>query len=88
MLFILCILILILLYIVKCYKIFDFDCKSKSIWTFIVLILIILSYIISLSTMSNLTKLNFMAFDIFERNYISWILDAKQIIDFLMKNHQ
>ena len=43
---------------------------------------------ISLSTMSNLTKLNFMAFDIFERNYISWILDDKQIIDFLMKNHQ
>ena len=36
MLFILCILILILLYIVKSYKIFDFDYKSKSILTFIV----------------------------------------------------
>ena len=36
MLFSLCILIFILLYIVKSYKIFDFDCKSKSILTFIV----------------------------------------------------
>ena len=34
--FILCILILILLYIVKNYKIFDFDYKSKFILTFIV----------------------------------------------------
>ena len=36
MLFILCILIFILLYIVKGYKIFDFDCKSKYILIFIV----------------------------------------------------
>ena len=35
MLFILCILILILLYILENYKIFDFDGKSKSILTFI-----------------------------------------------------
>ena len=34
--FFLCILIFILLYIVKSSKIFDFDCKSKSILTFIV----------------------------------------------------
>ena len=35
-LFILCILILILLYIVKSYNMFDFDCKSKSVLIFIV----------------------------------------------------
>ena len=36
MLFILCILTLILLYIIKSYKIFDFDWKSISILTFVV----------------------------------------------------
>ena len=77
MLFILCILILILLYIVKRYKIFDFDCKLKSILTFIVVDFNFLSYIISLSTMSNLTKLELMTFNISEMNYISWIRNAR-----------
>ena len=57
MLFILCILILILLYILKSYKIFDFDCKSKSILIFIAVDFNYLSYIISLSNMSNLKKI-------------------------------
>ena len=73
MLFILCILILILLYIVKNYKIFDFDCKLKSILTFIVIDFNFLSYLISLSTMLNLTKLEFKTFDISKMNYIFWI---------------
>ena len=33
--------------------------------------------------MSNLTKLEFVAFDIFGKNYLSWILDAEIHITFV-----
>ena len=79
MLFILCILILILLYIVKSYKIFDFDFRSKSILTFIV---VDFNYFILYHEFVNNVKyhkkkLEFMTFDISGMNYISWIYDAK-----------
>ena len=76
MLFILCILILISLYNVKSNMIFDFDFKSKSILTFIVVYFNYFVLYHKFLTMSNFIKLEFMKFDISKRNYISWIRDA------------
>ena len=42
---------------------------------------IVLLYIWNYLTMSNITKLEFVALDISGKNYLSWILDAKIHLD-------
>ena len=67
--FIFCILVLILLYIVKNYKIFDFDCKSKSILTFIV---VDFNYFFLYHKfVDNVKSHKILVYEISKRNYIS-----------------
>ena len=66
-------------------KLFYFDYNQKLYQCYQLIITnsnhIVLSYIWSYLTMSNLTKLEFVALEISWKNYLSWILDADIHLD-------